>query len=254
MSDTEGRISQSEPWRDKEVMMELREEQGLTFREIGERLGCSDGTACTWMKMHKADELREELDVDIPDEKPYQDGELMEQLYENEELSTTEIAAVLDCSTGAVVEWLSKHGIKTRSISEGNKLASEGGIIPTFYTRAAKGYEVANSSYATVYIHRLQAVAYWGMEAVNNKHVHHKNSIPWDNRKDNLELLEGGDHISRVHEGNIWLDRLRAAEMYDEGASSYDLAPVFDVTPNTAIRWVREVDDSLIRNNGGKAK
>lgn len=42
--------------------------------------------------------------------------------------------------------------------------------------------------------HRLLAVAWFGVDEVDNKVVHHVNGIPWDNREGNLELLTSEEH------------------------------------------------------------
>lgn len=244
------RADGGEPWKDEELMNQLREE-GLSYREMGERLGCSQSTISAWMKRHRADEIREDLDVEIPDGKPYQDRELMDTLYNEYDLSTTDIAVVLDCSTGGVNEWMDRLGIEKRSRSDAASLWRDDGDIPSFYTIESRGYEAINTSTENAYVHRLQAVAYWGFDEVADKQVHHKDGIEWHNTEYNLELLTPREHISREHGGNIWLDRLRAAEMYREGASSYDVAPRLEVSPGTVLEWVREVDPGLVRTHGG---
>jgi hypothetical protein len=63
-------------------------------------------------------------------------------------------------------------------------------------------------------VHRLQAVAEWGIDAVKEKVVHHKNEIPWDNRVENLEIMTKEDHVSHHMTGHDfndhWVDRERA--------------------------------------------
>ena len=62
------------------------------------------------------------------------------------------------------------------------------------------GYEVSSCSLNqgdTIQIHRLVAIAEYGFEAVENSHVHHINSIPWDNRPSNLIPLSPSEHRRR---------------------------------------------------------
>lgn len=62
------------------------------------------------------------------------------------------------------------------------------------------GYEVSSCSLNqgdTIQIHRLVAIAEYGFEAVENSHVHHINSIPWDNRPSNLIPLTPSEHRHR---------------------------------------------------------
>lgn len=49
----------------------------------------------------------------------------------------------------------------------------------------------------TVLVHRLLAVSENGIDAVKDKHVHHKNGVPWDNRPKNIEVLSEAEHKSK---------------------------------------------------------
>lgn len=242
-----------EPWKDDELMLYLYDEEDYTFQQLGDLFGTTGGNISNWMKKHRADELREGLDIEIPDDRPYDDEEVLRTLYLEEGMSQADIAAVLDCATGTVVKYLGQHGIEARSIGEGISMARGGSTDLYYYTRTGSGYELIKSGDKIVQAHRLQAVAYWGFDALKDKVVHHKKEIPWLNTEDNLQLMSMEQHQDH-HKGKMtWLDRLRAAEMYREGASSYDLAPMFDVTPSTAVENVRRVDSELIRNSRGAA-
>lgn len=46
-------------------------------------------------------------------------------------------------------------------------------------------------------VHRLVAVAEFGIEAVKNMETHHKNDVSWDNRPDNIMLLSSEEHRKR---------------------------------------------------------
>jgi hypothetical protein len=49
-------------------------------------------------------------------------------------------------------------------------------------------------------VHRLLAVAEYGFEAVLGKEVHHENGVPWDNRPDNISLVDPAEH-RQIHNG-----------------------------------------------------
>lgn len=247
------RDSGDEPWRDKQLLLDLYEDHDLTYAEIAEKLGCTKSTVSTWMNKHKAADLRDELNVEIPDEKPYQNRELMKTLYLDEELSTTEISGVLDCSTGAVCSWIDRHGIETRSLAEAVSNSHDGGDIPVFYTIESRGYEAINTSDENAYVHRLQAAAYWGVDALDGKHVHHIDGVEWHNTEYNLELVDPSEH-SRHHNGQYTVeDEKRAVKLYRSGLSSYDVADKLGCSASTVIAWVRKHQPALVRNNRGEA-
>lgn len=54
--------------------------------------------------------------------KPFWDKEWLYQKYVIEELSTTEIADISDCTYKNISFWMKKHGIKGRTISEARKV------------------------------------------------------------------------------------------------------------------------------------
>ena len=69
----------------------------------------------------------------------------------------------------------------------------------------------SNSDY--VPLHRLTAVAEYGIEAVADSVVHHKNGVRFDNRPENLELMSNAEH-SRLESNNTPL-RQRLVEHDD---------------------------------------
>lgn len=159
-------------------------------------------------------------DYQFAGEHPWRNKELMERLYLDEKMSHSEIAEFLDCGYGTVATWIrEKHEIPTRSISEAREI-QKGYIGPPFFV-GEHGYERWDADGHTVNVHRLLAASEWGPEAVEGMHVHHKNEIPWDNRVENLELLSVGQHSARHHTKIDFVDRVRIAELYENGDISY---------------------------------
>jgi len=71
------------------------------------------------------------------------------------------------------------------------------------------GYEYvrcrALGSDDTCYIHRLTIIAEHGVDALDpDQQVHHLNSIPWDNRPANLQVVEVEDHAEHHLYGAGW--------------------------------------------------
>jgi len=71
-------------------------------------------------------------------------------------------------------------------------------LQPARFTITEQGYERWEHKFQGkgqyYFIHRLAAIAWFGLEPVKQNHVHHRNGIPWDNREENLELLSPGAH------------------------------------------------------------
>lgn len=55
------------------------------------------------------------------------------------------------------------------------------------------------NTWGYVYEHRLVAEGMIGRYLAKNEHVHHINGKRWDNRPENLEVLNASDHAKRTH-------------------------------------------------------
>jgi len=121
--------------------------------------------------------------------KPYQDPEVLTELYYDQHLSTYELADRFDVSQSTICRWMDKHDLDRRDGLEAR---------PPNFGISTKGYErwhgfcLGNQYWLSH--HRLLAVAEFGFDAVCGMDVHHKNEIRWDNRPDNLELMTRSDH------------------------------------------------------------
>lgn len=140
-------------------------------------------------------------------------------LHHDLEMATPEIAETLDITRGSLAEWFKKVDVKKRSRSEAERLKWEQ-MTPEerdYQVRAAheasrkeyaqyrtsnRGYEVwreyDDGDRSLARVHRLCAVAWYGLDAVKDNHVHHENKIPWDNREDNLRPIDPSEH-HRLH-------------------------------------------------------
>jgi len=127
----------------------------------------------------------------------YTDAETLRRLYWEKGLSTREIAEMTEVTSGGVQSQMDKHGIETRSLSESKRQNHAG------FRTSVNGYERWRDTTFEEWmkVHRLVAVAEYGFEAVADKHVHHENSIPWDNRPENLTPLTPAEHINEHHAG-----------------------------------------------------
>ena len=136
-------------------------------------------------------------------EVPWYDGELMERLYLEEELSTNEMAERLGCDDETIRMWLGRHGIELRSRSEALKGVNR--VERAYFYTDVNGYENLQSwgpeGKSNVRVHRLLAVSEYGFDAVCGNVVHHGagaegSTTPWDNRPENISVMSHEDHLS----------------------------------------------------------
>ena len=192
-----------DPWKNEDILHDLYVNQKLTVHTIGDQFGVSGATISYWLKKF---ELPVRNNGRTRDSYPWRDADLMKRLYVDERLSTTQIGKKFDCTSKTVSKWLDRHGIDARSKKESNLIRDLGDPVP--YQVAGNYYPAWRHTYdgdvSVVAIHRLLAVAEFGYDAVVDKHVHHKNSIRWDNRTENIGLLTPSEHArSHYDEGDL---------------------------------------------------
>lgn len=139
---------------------------------------------------------------------PWHDESLLREMYYDQKMGICEIGEELGCAPPTVRKWMNRFDLPRRSLAEARAVSREYGKSVCFYTRE-KGYEIAHNIHRSqkdsVYIHRLLAVAEFGFDAVSGIQVHHKNHIPWDNRAENIELMDPSSHQTHhldIHYGN----------------------------------------------------
>jgi len=125
-------------------------------------------------------------------DKKYQEEDWLREKYLDEQMSSRQIANVAGCSHRTILNWLDKFNIETREAKQDQIYAGynqhSGG-----YMRWQTQVGVENTKKG-VLVHRLLAVAEYGYDEVVSKVVHHKNGIKWDNRPDNIELMDNFEH------------------------------------------------------------
>jgi hypothetical protein len=108
-------------------------------------------------------------------------------------MSLDAIAEAEGVSTTAIRKWFYRRGLTYQLLK------------PPHFETVPRGYERVSHKYDTesryVSVHRLAAVAWFGVDAVAGNHVHHENGIPWDNREENLQVLPPGEHAEKHTDG-----------------------------------------------------
>lgn len=132
--------------------------------------------------------------------KPWQDRDLMYELYVERGMSAREINEHFGepVHRRTISSWLNRLDIPARDRSEAGILAKLKTRIPCFYTDDL-GYERWETRHRNekfvLRVHRLLAVAEYGFDAVAGNVVHHKNGLKWDNRPENIEVMPEEEHM-----------------------------------------------------------
>lgn len=181
-------------------------------------------------------------------ERPWRDAELLRHLYKDKKMAATKIADRWGCSQSTVSKYLDVHGIEKRSLGDAVKLGH--GHHPKevpFQTKADKGTEVwyytnGPDDKGMVYVHRLLAVAEYGFDAVADSVVHHENEVRWDNRPENLYLMDHGEHSIHHHTKIEWTDKIALTEMHrTTDKTMKELADIYGVNRVTVSKAINEV-------------
>lgn len=121
----------------------------------------------------------------------YKDPEDLRALYHGKGMSLPQMGRRFDVDPTTILYHMEKHGIERRKPANERPLStqtSDEGYSTICHHIDGRKHEVK--------IHRLIAVAEHGFEAVKDNDVHHKSEIPWDNRRENLELMTRSEHMT----------------------------------------------------------
>lgn len=199
--------SDPKAYQDKETLERLYHDEGLTAQEIANRLDTSQATISRWMDRNGIEtktpaEKREERGTHHRPTKegPHTDEEWLRECYFEKKMSLEEMADEAGLESGvSIMKQMDRYGIERRPNYVTRVLRNPGA---GFIHANANGYEAikhsVNDTTKQYKIHRLVAMAHFGIDAVKGKQVHHKNGIPWDNRPENIELVTQKEH-SQIH-------------------------------------------------------
>lgn len=181
------------PWQDEEWLRTKSIDEGLSSGDIAREYDISPKGVRYWMKkfdIPRRSMTRIELS---PDE--------IRRLYWDEELSTYQIGDEIGCSRKTVCNFMDRHGIEKRGLSSSISLGMGGDGSGVTYKLNKKGHQIWSTMIEegvcrSAQVHRLIVVAEYGLGAIKGKHIHHANHCSWDNRIENLEVLDESEHLS----------------------------------------------------------
>jgi len=130
----------------------------------------------------------------------YKDESDLRELYVEKDHSVREVADKFGVHHGTISRWLKKHGITVDSQKEAASKYRR--VERATYTHDGGGYpswvqwNPDNEKLESVKVHRLLAVSLYGVDAVSGSEVHHKNGVCWDNRPENIKLMDKSEHTS----------------------------------------------------------
>ena len=141
---------------------------------------------------------------DCDEEAPWRSEEVLYELFHNRRLSTYEIADRLECSQSVVSKWMNIHEMDARG-GRGHPLDP----CDISYYQGVKGYIQVSDSNNIFREHQLAAIADgadpYKVFGYNGYAVHHKNTVRFDNRPENLTLVSHKEH-GRIHSKGEWTE------------------------------------------------
>ncbi len=187
------------PYQNKEWLEAKYFGEKKSTNEIASLADVAQTTIRYWMDKHGI-ERRTQTEAQITDGKQNNPEWLREQYIENRR-SMKDIADEVGMSPSGIKKCLDRYDIKTRNSTEHHRYGP-----CNFMTDESSGYESvsAKCDYEQYQcrVHQLVAIAKGAnphkVFSNGRYHVHHENSIPWDNRPCNLTLKSGKVH-TREH-------------------------------------------------------
>lgn len=213
---TEYQRDAERPWQNEALLGELYVTQRFNTYEIADRFDCHSSTVREWLDrfdvprrgpngspqdvnyknrswLEKHGIERRAAASEVDEDAPYTDREWLEIEYTEAGRSSSEIAEEVGVHAATVRTWLHRHGISVRN--EGRpRLAHAAYFLDSSGDAAWRDYDPDERREVYVAVHRLLAVAVFGVHEMDSKHVHHRNGVKWDNHPANLELRTPTDH------------------------------------------------------------
>ena len=184
----------SKKHHDESWLREKYHGEELTLREIGDLCGVTGTTISDWMDRHGI-ERRDRRQAQRANGR-HTEREWLAEQYHGKGRSLKDIANECDVNPVTIMNWMERHDIPRRTATQHkrNEPANHT-FMPTGYERVASKHK---GEFKQAKVHQLVAIANGAdphkVFSGGKYECHHKNRIPWDNRPENVELLDGIEH------------------------------------------------------------
>ena len=186
----------SKNYHDADWLREKYHAERMTLREIADLCGVTGTTIGEWMDRHGI-ERRDVREAQRPEGK-HTDREWLAEQYHGKGRSLKDMAQECDVNAVTIMNWMDRHEIPRRGYTDHlrkpkvTRIKTDRGYIRL-------GSRRPNSDkHDFVFEHQLVAIANGAdphkVFSGGKYECHHKNRIPWDNRPENIELLDGIEH------------------------------------------------------------
>jgi len=138
-------------------------------------------------------------------------------MYYDKEMSWSEIGEELGKSKSSVQYMFKKYDIEPRTIGEAKRLENKSKVDLSVIRGRMKISFSQFGEQVQFPVAKLVALLDNELGEVFSKNVHHKNNHPIDDRPENLEVVDKGEHVIR-HDGHPNPDPERVSEWMKEAA------------------------------------
>ena len=218
---------------DGERLKELYHGLGLSIRDIADRLNTTRGKVAYSLSKHGIGHRESNLGLG---DKPWRDGEKLRELYHEHELSTSQIAEVLDVAQSTIIKWMNRNGIERRAVKEAHDIKDE---HPASGPREETPDEVTDAEwlrerYASESMSCLEIADLLGCSKTCVENWVHKHGIEMrPGPRKGEDSPNYGTEIPLLQDG----DKLR--ELYwDKRLSTTEIAARAGTTAATVHRWL----------------
>jgi len=184
--------------------------------------------------------------------KPWRDKQRLREEYLRNGKSSVELSREWGCSKKTVLNWLHRHNIQTRTENKHKPVP-----ISTGDSGYERWYNQHEDDHYSLYVHRLLAVAEYGLSEVSGSVIHHENNIPWDNRPENIRVFESQSEHSSHHgeerelDAEPWRDEFVLKKLYlSQGKSTREISHILGCSKYTVRYWLDKHDIQKRSPNG----